>query len=306
MRFFLLAYFSLVYFCLGGFVLTLENDYFDGSDDNYTHGTEFEYNYWSVDDKANIYRIGYGLNQLIYTRENIRISDIPLVSDRPWAGTLSLYRETWVVDANTEIRTRIGLGVLGPASHADRSQKAVHKIMGCHKPMGWEHQMPNEVMLNIYQDRYLLIYNYDISSYRIFDVKWLYGGTLGTTFVNLKTGVSFRLGYNIPRYSLPGGIAMKGRRSQLKDKCFAYFVLGVNDSYVLHNATLGKSFIRNRKDGQERDLERFVAEYNYGFVIGYDRLTVAYSYSHRTDEWRGEMDGGMGFGMVRLEFVSRF
>ena len=294
----------LAHVVLGGVVITAENDIFDDSDNNYSHGSELEYNYW-VEDGIHISRIGYGINQLMYTPKDISCSDMPPEDSRPWSGTLSLYRETWEFETGKEIRTRIGVGILGPDARAEDSQKKVHEWLGCQEPMGWDNQMPDELMLNIYQDRYRLLWGQEMNDSRIADIKWLYGGCFGTTFINAKTGVFARIGYNIPESSLPGGIVMKGDRG-FEEKVFLYLIGGVDGMFVLHNATIGNSFFRDREEGQERDLENFVGEMSYGLVGGYNKLSLSYIYTQRTSEWEAEKDSDMGYGMIRLEFVEQF
>jgi len=289
---------------MAGFVITAENDAFDGSDDNYSHGSELEYNYW-IKDGQRAYRVGYGINQLMYSPKDISDPDMPPKTDRPWCGTLSFYRETWEWKSDVEIRTRIGVGVLGPSSGSEYSQKKVHEWLGCQEPMGWDNQMQDEPMLNLYQDRYKLLWIQNVDSKRILDVKWLYGGCVGTTFVNMKIGIFARIGYNIPRSSMPGGIVMKGGRDT-RDRVFLYATGGVDEMLVVHNSTIGESFFRDRDTGQERDLNNFVGESSCGIVGGYDKISVSYIYAQRTSEWERSDDGNMGYGMIRVEFSSQF
>jgi len=49
------------------------------------------------------------------------------------------------------------VGVVGPASLAVPVQKRFHKMIGADRPMGWDHQLPNEPVLNVdYTGAYLL------------------------------------------------------------------------------------------------------------------------------------------------------
>lgn len=293
----------------GGFVLTLENDFFGDSDDNYSHGTEIEYNYWKHDGFTP-YRVGLGVNQLMFTPQDIGEPDLPPMTDRPWCGTLSVYYELWHRTNHEDVRTRFEIGVLGPSSGAENSQVKVHEWLDCKTPMGWDHQMPDELMANIYHERYYRLWSQNIYGRWGYDIKPLYGFTFGTTYMNLRAGGQSRFGYNIPLNSFPGGIAPKVVRGQglvLSDPGFFVYVVGsVEEMYVAHNATLGESYFENRESGQERELESMVFTYRYGLVTGIKNFSFSYMWEERSEEFKEETDGGMGWGMIRLEFLYQF
>lgn len=285
----------------GGVVITIENDFFGDSDNNYSHGTELEY--VRTVSAGDVFRVGYGWNQLMYTPKKIGRKEMPPTTDRPWAGTMGVYRETWAATPNEEIRTRIEVGVMGPSAHADDSQREIHKLLNNRTPQGWDNQKPDEPMLNIYQDRYLEMCNFNLHDKTSIDAKFLYGGTLGTTFVNGRLGLLSRLGYNIPDKSVHGDIAIK--RSRWHDRLFAYFFGEAIGMCVLHNATLADSIFRT-KPGTERTIEHFVPVLRYGVVLGYDKFSMTYMWEEHGDEFKHEDDGGMSYGMLRLEFTAHF
>lgn len=293
-----------------GVIITLENDaLFDQSDDNYSHGTEIEYVTWKYDTFVP-YRVGYGINQLMFTPKDISDPNMPPMTDRPWCGTLNFYYETWERTNREEINTRYSIGVMGSNSGAEQSQKAVHKWLGCATPMGWDNQMPNEPMLNLYQDRYRLILSCPLFREFSTDLKFIYGGTIGTTYLNARGGIQARMGYNIPINSFPGGIVPKapkdGKDPFVNQRFFIYLVSGIQEMYVPFNATIGSSIFENRKFGQERPLEEFVYSYKYGFVTGFKNVSCSYIWEERQEEFEGEVDGGLGYGMLRLEFTYQF
>jgi hypothetical protein len=45
------------------------------------------------------------------------------------------------------------LGVVGPAAFGEEIQKAVHELVNSPEPMGWENQLGNELLLNMYYQR---------------------------------------------------------------------------------------------------------------------------------------------------------
>ena len=63
------------------------------------------------------------------------------------------------------------LGGVGPHAFAEKSQKAVHSMIGSDKPMGWNRQIENQMVLNLsYETQRLLVrdetwdkQNYDLA-----------------------------------------------------------------------------------------------------------------------------------------------
>ena len=291
-----------------GFIVTFENDIFTGSDNNYSAGTELEWVSEPKMDEDGPFRIGYGANELMYTPTDAQDVKMPPPYDHPWCGTLSAYRETWTRSGRNETRMRYEVGVLGPLASAKFFQSSIHRMINNDLPKGWSNQLPNEPMLNYYYDTYHLFWNESVNHWRI-DFKGIYGGTAGTTFDNARGGLQIRMGYNIPRNSMPGGIDPKAGKPGVEDDqpgFFAYFTTMAQGMVVARDATVGESLLRTRKSGQDRILEPLVGEYHYGVVVGYRELSLTYVLCHRTNEFRNETDGGTDWGMVRLEFLHQF
>ena len=285
---------------MGGMVLKVENDYFCGTDDNYTHGMELG---WYIDEgdlDTDRLRLGYGISQLIYTPRFIRDSYHQLY-DRPWCGILTIYRETWEKRGKEVVRNRIEAGVLGPAARAGQTQEWFHDLIGAAQPMGWENQLPNEPVLNFYHERRYPLWQQDLFKDFKIGMEGIYGGTLGTTFINVNSGMGFKCGYNIPPYSLPSGIDPKRRHSRF----FTYMMGELKGIMVMHNATIGDSFFRSRNQS-DINLESVVGEYRYGLVIGYGDYSLALILCRRSAEFKEQMDGGMDWGLIMYEFVRNF
>jgi len=291
-----------------GFIVTYENDIFLHTDNNYSSGSELEWVSEPKMDKDGSFRIGWGMDEIMYTPTDITSKLMPPQSEHPWCGTMSIFREAWTRgDNGDEVRMRYQLGVLGPLAGADFFQTSVHRSIHNDLPQGWGNQLPNEPMMNYYYDRYHLLWNDNIDKWDA-DLKAIGGGTAGTTFDNVRVGFQVRAGYNIPRNSMPGGIDPKVSKPGEEDDggFFAYFT-GVFQEYnVAHNSTVGESFFVQRQPGQDRTLVPVVGEYKYGFVVGYGELSFTYMLCHRSNEFQHEMDGGMDWGMVRLEWLHQF
>jgi len=56
------------------------------------------------------------------------------------AGSVSVESATWYAFNNDEFRGfEITVGVVGPPSLAEQSQRTVHKLIGVTDPKGWDH-----------------------------------------------------------------------------------------------------------------------------------------------------------------------
>ena len=143
---------------VGTFSFTLENDIFADTDQDYTNGVRISYisprndldmvGRWAQDQldpfigPADWYMI-YALGQNMFTPSDIEDPNPP-ANDRPYAGFL--YGSIGVVaDTGTQLHTfALDIGVVGPASLAEPSQKLIHDIGNFAKPVGWDLQLENE------------------------------------------------------------------------------------------------------------------------------------------------------------------
>jgi lipid A 3-O-deacylase len=197
------------------------------------------------------------------------------------------------------IRTRIEIGVLGPSALAEEIQKGFHAIIKSTDPLGWSNQMPDEPVLNLYQERDHPLTSYRLNSWGVF-LDAIYGGTLGTTFINGLGGVRAKLGWNVPQDFL-GGIDPKIGFTDF----YIYLIAETDGMLVLHNATISDSFFRNRKPEHEQDLEPAVGSHKYGAIMGYKRFSISYLIEERSNEFKGQ-EKTMDFGMIKLEYNQPF
>ena len=118
--------------------LYFENDFPFDSDDDYTNGARLEYQHG---------RYSLFIEQLMYSPENIRV---PYQEGmHPYAGYLGIGGSVSLDDKITDRLYHLNYlelqtGIVGPASGAEGMQKAIHKIIGAHRPQGWDDQLKNE------------------------------------------------------------------------------------------------------------------------------------------------------------------
>jgi lipid A 3-O-deacylase len=146
----------------------LENDLFAGFDDQYTNGSVLT---WTAPDNdlplwgravrdaftgvidAPVWRVGYSLSQLMFTPADITIPDPP-ADDRPYAGLLGVSAQI-SADSGQRLDTlALDVGVTGPPSLAEATQKFIHNDIGIgDPPRGWDTQLGTEVAFRLFYEQ---------------------------------------------------------------------------------------------------------------------------------------------------------
>lgn len=307
-----------------------ENDLFAGSDANYTHGTKITYLHAEDKMPASLMRTlditpalslgerdtegkpighrrwGITVGQNMYTPEDISNPNLN-VTDRPWAGWLYaglvLQRRGLALGVPTADHLEINLGVVGPASLAEKTQKLVHDIGNFQRPEGWDHQIKNEPVLLLQANRAyrirLLKPRSTVFGQFAADFIPEAGFGLGnlTTYANL--GVMTRFGFNMPAYfnpntgsggirpSLLGGVSpiinSDGEEEWPKYSLYAFG--GVNARGIAHNIFLdGNTFT----DSHSVDKIPWVADIRAGLALSVSRHTFMLWHAYRTREFHGQ------------------
>jgi hypothetical protein len=143
----------------GTLCFVLENDLFYNVDRHYTNGVGFIWTpdrctptpEWAlaVDRRVPWFpaqgdiRHGYAFGQSMFTPSDIEVADPPL-GERPYAGWLYGSIGLGVVSGRQIDLLYMSLGMVGPASLTEQSQKFVHKVVGADQPQGWDTQLHNE------------------------------------------------------------------------------------------------------------------------------------------------------------------
>ena len=317
-----------------GVSLSVENDLFTptNSDQHYTNGVRLAFvspedsapaTFLNIAKKVPFFasqgriRTSYSLGQTMYTPDDITIAENQ-PNDRPWAGmlygTAGLLSDTGLqredagngdVSNYSRIDTlELTLGVVGPASLADKTQDFVHKLIDSPRPEGWDNQIKNEPIIGLtYERKYRSWFEADIAGIE-FDATPHGALTLGNAFTNAELGTMFRMGFDLPadygppriRPSLPGSdfFAPDTEGFPLSGYLFAGFA----GRYVVRDITLdGNTFA----DSASVDKEPLVGDLQIGvaMIVGQARLT--YTHVYRTAEFTAQ-SGADQFGSISLSF----
>lgn len=297
------------------FTASLENDVFSGDDDNYTNGVRFSFlstenniPRW-VEDSANALplfsfnghkRWHAELGQSMFTPGDISISTLQ-INDRPYAGWL--YGSVGIIsDTGSRLdNLQLTLGIVGPASVAEETQKLVHNIIDSVDPKGWDNQLHDEpgVVLT-YERKWRGIYEFTPFGWG-FDITPGIGGSIGNVYTHAAASTVARFGYDLPsdygppliRPNLPGSDFFVPTRT-----LGWYLFAGIEGRAVAHNIFLdGNSF----RDSHSVDKYPFVGGLQAGAAFIIKDVRVAYTHIFRSREFHGQPENDE-FGAVTVSF----
>jgi lipid A 3-O-deacylase len=338
---FFLAFFLLPVFCLPfpaealhnpwTHTFYFENDLFNGTDSNYTNGVKYsvispdlspgvkegrlprkvlEYIHRIPFIKESLpeltHQVEFSFGQNMFTPTDTARSDL-VEDDRPYAGWLYIstsYHRKYDTDEIVKFMdtVEVQLGVIGPASLAEDTQRIVHKWREIPVPKGWDNQLKNEPGIAA-----------------VFERKWLFhpvgpkmsalgaiahaGGALGNVYTYLNTGLEIRMGWNLPKDFGVSLIRPAGSTRLSIGKDFALFGFGaVNGRLVIRDIFLdGNTF----RDSHSVDKEPFVADLAAGIAMQFGNVMLTWTEVMRTREFRGQ-GTSHSFGAIALSFSYPF
>jgi len=212
----------------GAWTVTIENDVTTGSDNNYTNGIGVSWvskatdtyeersfvrrfgEFWSFlpfvgNDGYRTY-VAWSLAQEMHTPDDISNPNPPL-DDQPYAGILYLDSIVYARGHRVTHAWQLRVGVVGPASGAESTQKWFHDRTGGTEPMGWDTQLPNEPVINLgYTGAYLLAQG-DVSESTKWRIVPVAQAGLGNYFTGVGLGVYGEFGWNL--VDALGGTALR-------------------------------------------------------------------------------------------------
>lgn len=295
--------------------LFLENDAFADKyqDMYYTHGTRFSF--ISKDDPEIAgklsryvfpvnqpgYKKNYGLaiGQEIYTPENIKRKDL-IRNDRPYAGWFYVAGSLHSKSEKNLNSVELSIGMIGPDSFAEDTQKSVHSFGHWGQPQGWENQLNNELGFMV-QYEHKRKESFYVGAVEIDEIP-MAGLSLGTVLTSLELGNQIRAGYNLPN---DFGISrsrniITSEETVPRHGWGIYVTGGVNGRYVVRNIFLdGNTFSSSHRVAKEP----FVADIDVGLaIIRHSSFELSYKYIVRTREFK-EQKANSKFGSIALNFI---
>ena len=294
----------------------LENDADFRTDEAYTHGASLEALFLRKDMDDSIFHIpftdyllqdnyiSFSYVQKIYTPQDLESSEL-IEDDRPYAGYTYLQTALHQSYNNNLKSLTAQIGLVGPSTGMESVQKAIHSLIGSPDPQGWEHQLSDELILQLnYDERYY------IKTEKIFDfdsaVIPSYGFELGNASTKLYTGVLVRVGEHLPQdygfepinntYYSKFPLSTDTKFHQGWSYCFNFSLkanLIARDIFLDGNTNV---------DSQSVDKNNFTLYGGYGFSIMYDRYSFDYIHTHTTKEFK-EQDYYTSYGSLMFSYL---
>jgi hypothetical protein len=308
-----------------------ENDLFTGTDSNYTNGVkysvispdlskdapdgklprqimEYVHKLPIIKDSGPEYshQFEFSIGQNMFTPSDITRYDL-IRDDRPYAGWL--YFSTSYHRKHSKKRSvsfmdtvELQLGIVGPESFAEDTQKLVHKLRDLQRPNGWDNQLKNEPGLVVAFERKLLFHPVD-SHKAGYDAIIHAGAAVGNVHTYLNGGFEIRAGWNIPRHFGVSIIRPAGSTRLKIDKDFSVFGFGaVNGKIVFRDIFVdGNSFT----DSHRVKRKPYVADLAAGVAVSFQRLILTWTQVLRTKEFKGQTDTH-SFGSIAISYSFPF
>ena len=246
------------------------------------------------DEKLSRYEIA--IQQDIYT-PSLRIGEVG-IQDHPYAGFLSLDMTLSNRRANSLENLKLQLGVVGPASLAQYTQKFIHLIT--HNPIfqGWNTQIKNEFIINLH---YEYTYKYDLfdTPYFGMDILPALKVALGNANTFLGAGGRIRMGYNLHSDFGVDKINTGFMGSKPFNNNFSLYIFGgLLGSYVIRDI-----FIEGgRYDTARINLMPFLYDVELGVALLYKGFRFSYVFTYQSKQFK-EQPSGHNIGSIMLNFA---
>ncbi len=305
----------------GAVSVLIENDFFTGSDSNYTNGIGIS---WSSDDVArydaesvvhrwasfwsflpgiagaNSTHVSWTLAQEMHTPDDIT-NPTPSPDDTPYAGVLYLDNVLYSIHDDWGQAWHLRVGLVGPSSHADSTQRRFHKWIGVDKPEGWSTQMPDEPIVNV---------GYSISGTMVESSfgrtgSWRVMPLLSAEAGNYTTAVGFgflaEVGWNVPT-SLPSSSLRNGLDTANavaagpQREWSVSFYAGVGGYAVAHYLPFDGTVFKNSRSVESDSLASMVSG---GLSIRKEAFVVSLGVSYLNSSFRNVRDG-LDFGTLSV------
>ncbi len=307
----------------GSLVFSLENDVWLKQDEGYTNGVqlmwvtpELSQDTWSPflrrlerlnrkllggGDKSQIElvkrRASLSLVQGIFTPDNLTETNL-IPDDRPYAGLL--YAALGLVKLGPAYQDSAGLalGVVGPLSLAGTIQRWLHKTYGWTYPAGWENQLKNEPVLELWFNRLWTLVPPRVSVHGLQPVvKVGIGAQAGNLLIASSAGLDLKLGFNLePQLDTFTGAPLfnhffAGRATRTS----VYYFARLEGRVIARNLLIqGNTF----RDSHGVDIYPLYGQFSTGLAYQSEQAGLMLYFVMRTREFIGQKYREPYFGLT--------
>jgi hypothetical protein len=266
--------------------ITVDNDVFVGNDSGYTNGLYYSlFNgsravdlkpawltrpfQWLIEKKPFVFQYNATtLGQVMMTPSDITIST-PQTDDIPYSGLLFFQQTNVKVFDNYSDKVSLTLGIVGPASGAEHTQTAWHKLIGANTPRGWDYQLKNEIVFQVSRGRaWRAWHSFDDNADLIVggDVK------LGTLESSITTGTILRYGRNIEDTYSTAILSNDRTTNPIHVDDGWYIYAGTSINYIANIIYLdGNTF----RDSPSLDYDPVQLDFHVGFSYAWTNYSIS-------------------------------
>ncbi len=306
------------------FTIYWENDFFSGTDRDYTNGIKFSWSTpfgemekttlpeWSfpffeklpfVGKSSSSHAVSLSLGQDIYTPEDTE-SEAVVKDDRPYAGYTYLAAGFHSRKDRRKDSWELRLGVVGPASLAEETQNVVHDLIGDDRAKGWDNQLENEPAVDLICETQWRWWSVPIGKGLGFDVIPHLGGRIGTVNVYLNAGAEVRFGWDLPNdfgsCPIRGGCETNIAFTDHPVKVSTiHFFISADGKAVAHDIFLDGNLFQ---DSHNVDKELLVGELIGGVAWQRGAMKLTYSYIYRTRQFENQ-DDNQTYGSLSIAWL---
>ena len=313
------------------FTLYTENDIVSGTDLQYTNGIKLT---WISEDLSN-YRenknipewsypvieklpfinkpgfqknVSFSMGQNMYTPDDVSRTDL-IRDDRPYAGLSYVAIGFLSKNMGNMYTMEIAAGIVGPHSYAGKMQENFHEWFGAKEVNGWDNQLKDEPILNLFLERKWRALSADLGKGFSYDVIPHAGFAAGNMLIAGAFGGQIRCGLNLPDdfgtlLIRPGSdtnapIDDRDPRVCPESKPFGiHLFAGVDAFATARNLLLdGNTFT----DSHSVDKKPVVCRFIGGFGIIFHRIKFTYSNVWETREFDTQKKGQQ-YGSLTISY----
>jgi lipid A 3-O-deacylase len=262
-----------------------ENDFFSSSDMYYTQGINLELYHPGLKNSFlrrvllhlpnSKRKFGIAGEHLGFTPTSIS-SPTVILNDRPFAACLMAKMFSVSQDSSRKIQvsSTLSLGVIGPGAGGKQFQSAIHRWINDRQPMGWDHQIKNDLILN---------YNIGILkgllNFRHFLLASKASVSAGTLHSNMRGGFILMAGIFENRWD----------HESIKQKKFQVYVYSEPvGSLIGYDATLQGGLLNRSSVNtiSHQEISRVVFQNSSGIVVVIRKLQLEYFQTLITKEFK--------------------
>lgn len=289
---------------------TLENDLFAGKDGGYTNGVAVTWAHGGLNEftaenipawihalSKDLYvstqpgrhrAVSYTIGQGMQTPSDITVPTL-IKDEAPYVGLLVWSASLHAFDDRVADALALTLGVVGPLSGAEPTQKFVHRVIGADEPKGWDHQIGNEPVFRVGAERLWRLSDWQVRDGTGIDVIGIGEVGVGTLKSDVAAGIGVRFGQGLER-SFPAATVLPGRQvnplagSSARSWNVFFNVLA---TFVANDIGIdGNTF----RDSHSVPLEHWQAEAVAGVAFNLDRWGFLISAVAASDRYRGQAE----------------